>query len=676
MNYMKQYCLNDFLEKPIWDSQNDDQNIVKKYIQIDSKLIDMDGYARTGDHFATMKIYKDCNSKEECSIDLIAPKNGWYIFLNVDCLCYRIESIDPMQPFVCLYEDLSNDMDNDDSDVFNVYDSVIPELYYYYEMYTTAKATFIKFKFYDENSYSHGFPKEEDSPLDFITAINEILSRRHILTEKQIVSKLEALQGMIESAEHLIFPRFIVFPSRRELFINNILISFDQLKSYDEDLTNYSLKIYYKNDKYIFIPIKNSAERNIQPLLFVIQNIIRANQTKEYEHIRGIDLTKEYYAKNSFSLKELIESNKVDFYKSQSWQMCYIKNSDLPYFNDDGWVSNYFSMGEPILKLIGRDEMKIVVQAPYSGNYEFRLQQIKLPLQWEIPLIYYYKETTNESSNFEDGLLQNKIQKSKHLMELESLIGLTSVKKEIQTLTNFIKIQQEREKQGLKSSSLSYHCVFTGNPGTGKTTVTRIVADIYKELGVLRKGHLVETDRAGLVAEYVGQTAVKTNKIIDSALDGVLFIDEAYSLIGGGENDYGKEAIATLLKRMEDDRDRLVVILAGYTKEMKDFIDTNPGLQSRFNRYIEFPDYTAEELYQIFELNMKKFDYRLADGAKEQLMQYFEQAVANKDKNFGNGRFVRNTFEKVLEHQANRLASVSNLTTEQLSEITIEDLLN
>ncbi|GEM_PF-489543 len=258
--------------------------------------------------------------------------------------------------------------------------------------------------------------------------------------------------------------------------------------------------------------------------------------------------------------------------------------------------------------------------------------------------------------------------------ELDSLIGLTSVKKEIQTLTNFIKIQQEREKQGLKSSSLSYHCVFTGNPGTGKTTVARIVADIYKELGVLRKGHLVETDRAGLVAEYVGQTAVKTNKIIDSALDGVLFIDEAYSLVSDNSTDYGKEAIATLLKRMEDDRDRLVVILAGYTKEMQDFINTNLGLQSRFNRYIEFPDYTAEELYQIFELNMKKFDYRLADGAKEQLMQYFEQAVANKDKNFGNGRFVRNVFEKTLERQANRLASISNLTTEQLTEITIEDL--
>jgi type VII secretion ATPase EccA len=258
--------------------------------------------------------------------------------------------------------------------------------------------------------------------------------------------------------------------------------------------------------------------------------------------------------------------------------------------------------------------------------------------------------------------------------ELDSLIGLNSVKKEVQTLTNFIKIQQKRAEQGLKSSSVSYHCVFTGNPGTGKTTVARIVADIYKNLGVLKKGHLVETDRAGLVAEYVGQTAVKTNKIIDSALDGVLFIDEAYSLVGGGESDYGKEAIATLLKRMEDDRERLVVILAGYTKDMKQFIDSNPGLQSRFNRYIEFPDYTSNELYQIFALSLKKYDYHVTDDAKVALLHFFEDAVAHKDANFGNGRFVRNIFEKVLEHQANRLASESNLTTERLSEITIEDL--
>ena len=258
--------------------------------------------------------------------------------------------------------------------------------------------------------------------------------------------------------------------------------------------------------------------------------------------------------------------------------------------------------------------------------------------------------------------------------DLEGLIGLSTVKEEVETLRNYILIQQEREKKGLKSTQVSYHCVFTGNPGTGKTTVARIVADVYRSLGVLKKGHLVETDRSGLVADYVGQTATKTNKIIDRALDGVLFIDEAYSLVGGGENDYGKEAIATLLKRMEDNRDRLVVILAGYSDEMKEFIDSNPGLQSRFNRYIHFPDYNADELYQIFEVNCQKNDYVLTDEAEETLKAMLEKAVAEKDKNFGNARFVRNLFEKTLERQANRLSKQSDLSKEMLTEIIASDL--
>jgi len=264
--------------------------------------------------------------------------------------------------------------------------------------------------------------------------------------------------------------------------------------------------------------------------------------------------------------------------------------------------------------------------------------------------------------------------KSNSQTELNSLIGLSSVKTEIETLTNFIKIQQERQSKGLKTSQPSYHCVFTGNPGTGKTTVARIIAEIYKELGVLKKGHLVETDRSGLVAEYVGQTAVKTNKIIDTALDGILFIDEAYALVTNSENDYGKEAIATLLKRMEDNRERLVVILAGYSAEMQSFIDSNPGLQSRFNRYIEFPDYSDEELYQIFELNLKQFDYALAKDAIVPLQDYLKKTIANKDKNFGNARFIRNLFEKTIEKQANRLAKEVNLTNEKLSEICFIDL--
>ena len=278
-----------------------------------------------------------------------------------------------------------------------------------------------------------------------------------------------------------------------------------------------------------------------------------------------------------------------------------------------------------------------------------------------------------ENNTRKENVKKTKTTSKSSTSELDTLVGLASVKEEIKTLSNFIKIQQKRKEQGLKSSSVSYHCVFTGNPGTGKTTVARIVAQIYKDLGILSKGHLVETDRAGLVAEYVGQTAVKTNKIIDSALDGVLFIDEAYSLIGTGQ-DYGKEAIATLLKRMEDNRDRLVVILAGYSKEMQDFINTNPGLQSRFNRYIDFPDYSAEELLQIFEKNVEKFDYKLQKDALVAMSEYFQHAVENKDANFGNARFVRNIFEKTLEKQANRLSTDPELDTEELTLITLADL--
>lgn len=275
----------------------------------------------------------------------------------------------------------------------------------------------------------------------------------------------------------------------------------------------------------------------------------------------------------------------------------------------------------------------------------------------------------NESTSDEGKIIENPDEK------LNSMIGLSNVKNEIITLRNFIIMKKRREDEGLKSPNISYHCVFTGNPGTGKTTVARLLAGIYKDLGVLKKGHLVETDRSGLVAEYVGQTAVKTNKIIDSALDGVLFIDEAYTLTNGGTNDYGPEAIATLLKRMEDDRDRLVVILAGYNQEIESFIHSNPGLRSRFNRYIHFEDYTAEELYEIFCLQVRRNEYKLASDASLYLKELLTAAVDNKPKDFGNARYVRNLFEKSIEAQANRLASATKLTREELILITKEDLV-
>lgn len=260
------------------------------------------------------------------------------------------------------------------------------------------------------------------------------------------------------------------------------------------------------------------------------------------------------------------------------------------------------------------------------------------------------------------------------MKQLQDLVGLGQVKKQLQSLAEFLAINKKRQDSGLKVAPVSYHCVFTGNPGTGKTTVARILARIYKKLGILEKGQLVETDRSGLVAEYVGQTAVKTNKIIDKALGGVLFIDEAYTLAQGGDNDYGREAIATLLKRMEDDRDRLVVVLAGYTDEIEQFIESNPGLRSRFNRYITFDDYTESELFQIFLQQAHRYDYKLTPDAEQHLHKLLAEQIAKKQKDFGNARYVRNLFEKVIEKQAVRLSSQPDVTPDALSQITAPDI--
>ena len=283
--------------------------------------------------------------------------------------------------------------------------------------------------------------------------------------------------------------------------------------------------------------------------------------------------------------------------------------------------------------------------------------------------------STPQQEEKKDSVVINPVLDTDPYEELEDLIGLDNVKQEVKSLANFVKLQKQRQEKGMKTPKMSYHLVFTGSPGTGKTTVARIVARIYKDLGILKTGHTVETDRSGLVAEYVGQTATKTNAIVDSALNGVLFIDEAYALVPeNASNDYGQEAISTLLKRMEDDRDKLVVIIAGYTNEMKRFIDSNPGLQSRFNRYINFPDYTAKELVRIFHMYMKKNQYTISDEADEMLKEKLDYAVEHKDRNFGNARYVRNVFEKSIQMQANRLEGKSNLSGRELTEITASDI--
>lgn len=259
--------------------------------------------------------------------------------------------------------------------------------------------------------------------------------------------------------------------------------------------------------------------------------------------------------------------------------------------------------------------------------------------------------------------------------ELNDLIGLESVKDEVASLTNLAQIRRIRAERGLVLPETSQHLVFMGNPGTGKTTVARIIGKIYHALGVLSKGHFIEVDRSGLVAGYVGQTALKTKEVIDSAIGGVLFIDEAYSLyVEQSDNDFGRESIETILKAMEDNRNDLVVIVAGYDALMPKFINSNPGLKSRFNKYINFPDYDGGELLTIFLSLLQKNQYSISQETKCVVADYMTDLYANRNNNFGNGRDVRNFFEKLISAQANRLAKGVAISEHELTEITLEDV--
>ena len=263
------------------------------------------------------------------------------------------------------------------------------------------------------------------------------------------------------------------------------------------------------------------------------------------------------------------------------------------------------------------------------------------------------------------------------LMEqLDALVGLDEVKKDVKSLINLIKVRKLRQENDLPVPPMSLHMVFMGNPGTGKTTVARLVGGLYAAIGVLSKGQLIEVDRSGLVAGYVGQTALKTQEVIKSALGGVLFIDEAYSLASGGENDFGREAIETILKAMEDHRDDLIVIVAGYGGPMKKFIDSNPGLQSRFNKYFFFPDYNGEQLLAIFQKQCEKNGYKLTEESEAAAKKLFDELYEERDDNFGNGRDVRNRFEDMVVRQSNRVAAMEAPTKDDLMAVLPEDFLD
>jgi len=258
------------------------------------------------------------------------------------------------------------------------------------------------------------------------------------------------------------------------------------------------------------------------------------------------------------------------------------------------------------------------------------------------------------------------------LAELDALIGLAPVKAEVKLVTALLRVQRLRRDRGLPAAESSRHLVFTGNPGTGKTTVARLLAQIYRSLEVVERGHLVETDRSGLVAGFVGQTAPRVVALFDRADEGVLLVDEAYALARGGESDFGREAVDTLVKLIEDRRDRLVVIVAGYPGEMADFIDSNPGLRSRFPRTIHFPDYTTEELVEIVDRMAEQHSYRFTDGARRAVREYLERQ--ERGPGFGNARLARNLFEQSIAQQAQRLVRRTTHSDRDLVTITAPDV--
>lgn len=353
---------------------------------------------------------------------------------------------------------------------------------------------------------------------------------------------------------------------------------------------------------------------------------------------------------------------------NETFNLYYNKAKESLERGDKVHAKHYYMLSaEQMLKMAKESEGKL---------QQARYQRAKSILEFAESITEEKAKVAQKSEENSSVTVKNneKISLEEALTRLSKLEGLSRVKSQVNDWVSQIKVFQLRKERGLSVPEMSYHLVFTGNPGTGKTTVARLMAQIYCALGILSDGQLVEVDRSDLVAGYVGQTAVKTREVIKKAYGGVLFIDEAYSLANGGGNDFGREAIDTILKEMEDNRDKLVVIVAGYDAPMEKFISSNPGLRSRFKNFIQFVDYTGEELYKIFVGLCNKNQYTIEEKARKALADHFEELYLKRDKNFGNGRDVRNIFETIVTKQSKRVAMLKNPTNEEITTITVEDL--
>jgi AAA+ superfamily predicted ATPase len=423
--------------------------------------------------------------------------------------------------------------------------------------------------------------------------------------------------------------------------------------------------------KYIEKPdFSDSAQESV--IQFLIK--IAANDNKisdlEIDLLNGLSaktLTKEEYINQSKVAINSDEATNVQYANELVELLSYIKN-----VSEDCAKLLYMDIKELAFTLIAidedRDEDEIQILTEEMNAIETAL---------------YPKSTTAISNNSgpqkSRGISDSNEPINKSLNELtdelESLIGLAGVKQNVLSLLNMIRVNEMRQEFGMKATPVTHHLVFTGNPGTGKTTVARILAGIYRELGVLSKGHLIEVSRHSLVGGYVGQTAIKTQKVIEESIGGILFIDEAYSLAKTDSGmDYGSEAIETLLKAMEDNRRDFVVIAAGYPYEMSNFINSNPGLKSRFTKYIKFDDYNIDELFKIFISYVTQNGYSLSNSAEEEITNIIRSIYNQRGKNFGNARAMRTLFESIVQNHSNRVIAFDKPTEEQLQSLTLDDM--